>query len=179
MSKANQRIQLLEHDLAKIGMSNADFDIDDDDDDLDEGVGIKAEIEELKRANEARQVKLDEYEKNKTWNVDNMCHVAEERTLVGKSDTHYTSDGFVAPSEPGKKQAKEAKTESVVKEVEDEPKKKEVSGVKKAAAVPKESGKEKPSKQGPTVDVGSFDTYHEFTVKDDELVEEFKTKLGF
>ena len=172
MSKANQRIQLLEHDLAKIGMSNDDD--DEEDDDLDEGVGIKAEIEELKKANEARQAKLDEYEKNKTWNVDNMCHVAEERTIVGKSDTHYTSDGFAAPSEPVKKQTMEAKTESVVKEVEDEPKKKEAS-VTKAAAVPKESDKEKPVKQGPTVDVSSFDTYHEFTVKHADLVEEFMT----
>jgi cell division cycle protein 37 len=174
MSKANQRIQLLEHDLIRINMSNADFD-DDEDDDLGEGAGIKAEIDELKKANEARQAKLDQYEKNKLWNVDNMCHVAEERTIVGKSDTHYTRDGFVAPSiEPVKREpASEIKTtEPVVKEVVS--KKKEASNVKKADSAPKASAKE-PAKQGPTVGVGAFDTYHEFTVKHADLVEEFMT----
>lgn len=157
-------------------MSNADFDDDEeeDDDDLGEGAGIKAEIDELKKANEARQAKLDEYEKNKTWNVDNLCHVAEERTIVGKSDTHYTADGFVAPStEPVKEPANEIRTKEpvpVVKEVVS--KKKEASTVKTAAAAPKASAKE-PAKQGPTVDISAFDTYHEFTVKHADLVEEF------
>jgi cell division cycle protein 37 len=172
MSKANQRIQVLQHDLIRINMSKADFDDDDDDDDLGEGAGISAEIDELKTANEARQAKLDEYEKNKTWNVDNLCHVAEERTIVGKRDTQYTPDGFVAPSdEPVKEPAKKIKTEEpVVKEVVS--KKKEASSVKNAAAAPKASAK-KPAKQGPTVDVSAFDTYHEFTVKHADLVEEF------
>ena len=162
--------------MGKAVVEDAD---EDDDDDLDEGEGIKAEIEELQRANAARQAKLDEYEKHKSWNVDNLCHVAEERTIVAKkaAETKYTPDGFVVPTEPSKEPAADmeaTKTEAVEK-VADKPAKKEGTTVEKAAPVTKKvaSTQEKVVKQGPTKDVSTFDTYHEFTVKYADLVEEF------
>ena len=108
MEKANLRIKVLQHELNRIQMDNAALqDDDDDDDDLDEGEGIKAEIRELEQANAARQAKLDEYEKHKKWNVDNLCHVVEEKTIVGtKVTTKYTPDGFVAPTDSLKPEAK-------------------------------------------------------------------------
>ena len=168
-------------------MDNASMGVDDDDDDdLDEGEGIKAEIEELRRANEARQAKLDDYEKRKKWNVDNMCHVVEEKTIVGnKETTKYTSDGFVVPKEPlNPTAAVDTDTEeSASKPAAAKPEvlhvapKEEASSVvdqKPTANVSGDSSKPPaPTKQGPKTELGSFDTYHEFTVKYANLVEDF------
>ena len=107
MEDAAHRLKVLEHDLKKIDLQRQqdkddnDDDDDDDDDDLDDREGLLAEIEELKKANTERQQKLEEYEKNKKWNVDNMFHVKEERTIVnpGAGELTYTDSGFVKPKE--------------------------------------------------------------------------------
>ena len=190
MEKTNQRIRVLEHDLKKLQT-------DDDDDDLGEGDGIRKEIAELNHANALRQAKLDEYERNKKWNVDNICHVTEERTVISSSagTTHYTKDGYVL-AEPDTK--KPAATEAA-----DMPKVEELSvdktdgdeGDKKPAAVPtkqpaaaakpavaeavakpttKSTATPAKSSVGPSKeDLGSFETYHEFTEKYADVVEEF------
>ena len=75
MDKATQRIKMLERDLKKIIKRKEEDSDSDDDDDLDDTEAIKIEIEELKSQNQARQAKLDDYEKNKKWNVDNMFEV--------------------------------------------------------------------------------------------------------
>eukprot|EP00536_Pseudo-nitzschia_multiseries_P001244 jgi/Psemu1/234427/estExt_Genewise1.C_150127 len=95
MDKANQRIKMLERDLKKIAKRKADDSDSDDDDDLDDTEAIKIEIEELQSQNAKRQAILDEYEKNKKWNVDNMFEVKEERTMVNKDagKANYTSTG--------------------------------------------------------------------------------------
>lgn len=197
MEKANLRIKVLQHELNRINMDNAGLgDDDDDDDDLDEGEGIKAEIQELEQANEARQAKLDEYERNKKWNVDNLCHVVEEKTIVGtKETTKYTPDGYVVPTESLKPEAKSeeaapsSKPTSVKEDVKEAsvPSKKEdakpaptTSTAKKATITTTASASNEtksaavvPSKQGPKADLGSFDTYHEFTVKYANVCEEF------
>jgi len=113
MDKANQRIKMLERDLLKIERrkldSVGDDDSDDDDDDLDDTEAIKIELEELQQQNAQRQAKLDEYEKNKKWNVDNMFHVKEERTEVNKeaAKANYTEAGYAKSTVDGK----EAKAE--------------------------------------------------------------------
>ena len=97
-------MKVLQHDLKKIDLQRQqddDGDDDNDDDDLDDREGLVAELEELKQANAQRQDKLEEYEKNKKWNVDNMFHVKEERTIVnpGAGQLTYTDTGFVKPKE--------------------------------------------------------------------------------
>ncbi|OEU22768.1 Hsp90 co-chaperone CDC37 [Fragilariopsis cylindrus CCMP1102] len=96
MDKANQRIKMLERDLKKISKrkldDDSDDDDDDDDDDLDDTEAIKIEIEELRQQISQRQVTLDEYEKNKTWNVDNMSEIVEERTMSNTDPTEVDSD---------------------------------------------------------------------------------------
>lgn len=48
----------------------------------------------LTRASQAsvdkRQARLDEMERMRKWNVDTICHVAEERTILGKDKDKYT-----------------------------------------------------------------------------------------
>jgi len=83
MAAADRRVTEITRILTKQSKS-VNTDSDSDDDDLEDRDGLQAELEELRKANAARQSKLDEYEKNKTWNVDNMCHVVEERTIVNK-----------------------------------------------------------------------------------------------
>ena len=61
MQKANQRIKVLEHDLAKLAQAKAD-DSDSDDDDLDDREGLEMELKQLQKENAERQAKLDEYE---------------------------------------------------------------------------------------------------------------------
>lgn len=163
MEKANRRIKTLEHDLKKIRERQADDD-DSDDDDLDETEGIIAEINELKQDNAERQKKLDEYEKNKTWNVDNMFSVKEERTIInpGAAEKTYTDTGFVEPKDEDLK-----------------PKAKPLP-VKPAAAGPKPAKKPSPTAPAPMpehnpppVEVGAFETYAQFTEKYAETVELF------
>ena len=114
MDKANQRIKMLERDLLKIekrkldSVEDDDSD-DDDDDDLDDTEAIKIEVEELKQQNAQRQKTLDEYEKNKKWNVDNMFEVKEERTEVNKeaAKTNYTKTGYAKSTVDGSQAKKE------------------------------------------------------------------------
>lgn len=106
MEKATQRIQILQHELNKIAMqkvktSDSDDDSDDEDDDINDQEALQAELHELQQQNRARQEKLDEYEKNRKWNVDNMFQVKEERSMVNPNagKLNYTPDGYIAPKE--------------------------------------------------------------------------------
>ena len=146
MDKAQQRLKVLEHELAKLSTTTQDAD-DDDDDDLGEGEGIQAEMEELKKANAARQAKLDEYEKHQKWNVDNICHVTEERTVISKdaAKTKFTPDGFVVPTEPSLEPSSKP---AAVKTVEPE-KEEKASSSAKAVEEAKPAATEKPAKAEP------------------------------
>lgn len=108
MEKANQRIKMLGRDLKKIEKQKQE-DSDSDDDDLDDTEAIKIEIEELKTQNQTRQAKLDDYEKNKKWNVDNMFEVKEERTVINKDagKSNYTGAGFAKSTVTGEEAKKQ------------------------------------------------------------------------
>lgn len=195
MEKANQRIKILERDLKKIQKRKEEDSDSDDDDDLDDTEAIKIEMEELQQQNRARQAKLDEYEKNKKWNVDNMFEVKEERTLINESagKNNYTDSGFAQSTVTGeevKKQFTEAEA-SVKKEkssdskpaapakAKDSPKKKAAAGPAKpspATAVTKSSP---PSASEVDSDPEFLYSYHEFTEKYADLVEEFMTLRTF
>ena len=97
MAKANLRIKEINKILSK--SSNADE--SDSDDDLEDLDGLKAELSALEKSNAENQAKLDNYEKNKKWNVDNMCHVVEERTIVNKNvgESKFSSAGYALPAD--------------------------------------------------------------------------------
>eukprot|EP00557_Chaetoceros_sp_GSL56_P007596 CAMPEP_0176499604 /NCGR_PEP_ID=MMETSP0200_2-20121128/13022_1 /TAXON_ID=947934 /ORGANISM="Chaetoceros sp., Strain GSL56" /LENGTH=433 /DNA_ID=CAMNT_0017898047 /DNA_START=77 /DNA_END=1378 /DNA_ORIENTATION=- len=95
MENANLRIMELTKTLESMEAG------EDSDDELEDKEGLEAELDALKSANKARQEKLDTYEKNKKWNVDNMCHVVEERTIVNPraAENKFTETGYAIPSE--------------------------------------------------------------------------------
>lgn len=103
MAKANLRIKEINKILSKSLNSNAhnDNDDDDSDSDLEDMDGLQSELIALQKANIDNQSKLDYYEKHKKWNVDNMCHVVEERTIVNKNvaENKFSEGGFALPSE--------------------------------------------------------------------------------
>jgi cell division cycle protein 37 len=191
METATQRIRMLERDLKKIETRKKE-DSDSDDDDLDDTEAIKIEMEELKAQNQANQAKLDEYEKNKKWNVDNMFEVKEERTLINESagKSNYTPTGFAQSTvsgEDAKKQfaADEEKAEKATTTTTSPMKPEEAAAASAKPAAPKKkkavvNGPAKPEGQRPTPDPHEVDSdpnfvysYHEFTERYADLVEEF------
>ena len=175
MEKANRRISTLEHDLKKIRERKAqgsdDDDDDDDDDDLDETEGIQAELNELKQANNERQKKLDQYEKNKKWNVDNMFKVKEERTLINPDagKMNYTETGFVQPKDEDLK-PKAIKVSPKPTGNTDKVDQNNAAGHKKTSPA---KPAPVPEHNPPPVEVGAFETYAQFTEKYAETVELF------
>lgn len=183
IKKNDQRIKVLEHDLNKIqgrklinrGASKGD-DNSDDEDDLDDLEGLEAEVKELKSVNAVHRAKLDEYEKNKKWNIDNMCHVVQEKTIIsanaGKRD--FTPAGFAIPTEELKAgPAKNNESEPTI-EVYNEPIEMRDPGKEKEPS--KSTSANLVTKYGPTPEPKephAMDTYHEFTVKYSDLVENF------
>eukprot|EP00574_Skeletonema_japonicum_P013033 CAMPEP_0201716408 /NCGR_PEP_ID=MMETSP0593-20130828/2380_1 /ASSEMBLY_ACC=CAM_ASM_000672 /TAXON_ID=267983 /ORGANISM="Skeletonema japonicum, Strain CCMP2506" /LENGTH=461 /DNA_ID=CAMNT_0048206199 /DNA_START=58 /DNA_END=1443 /DNA_ORIENTATION=+ len=101
MAKANLRIKEISKILSKASSTNNGDDDSDSDDDLEDIEGLQAELKALQSANDANQAKLDHYEKNKKWNVDNLCHVVEERTIVNKNvgESKFSETGFALPKE--------------------------------------------------------------------------------
>mmetsp|Transcript_20812 Transcript_20812/g.26861 ORF Transcript_20812/g.26861 Transcript_20812/m.26861 type:complete len:435 (-) Transcript_20812:640-1944(-) len=81
--KANEiRIKELRRTLKELDEGTED----DSDDELEDVEGLQAEMKELVDKNLAHQAQLDYYEKNKKWNVDNMCTVSAERTIVSSGE---------------------------------------------------------------------------------------------
>lgn len=179
-------------------------DDDDSDDELEDKDGLEAELNALKKSNQARKDKLDEYEKNKKWNVDNMCRVVEERTIVNPSagKSEFSDKGYALPSEESDESKKEGEanikvksdsTDNATSEKSDGDKKtkgeksKPKSEIKSKStpttvvSTTKSSTKQSssipviPSKPnvGPDRETISMLSYHEFTVKYADLVEEF------
>jgi len=162
MKQADLRIKEINLELKKLKSGTPDPD-DSDDDDLEDTEGLEAELKELEQANQKRQQKLDDYEKNKKWNVDNLCKVVDEKTIINpkSGEEKFTSTGYALPDE----------------DVE-----------KSAAAVPakgKKNSSDSSSKfketaihtpvQGPTSDSVAMLSYHDFTQKYADIVEKFMT----
>jgi len=191
MDAANFRIKEIEKTLS--GMDGDVDDDDSDDDDLEDRDGLEAELSELRKANAKRQEKLDEFDRNKKWNVDNMCKVVEERTIISKKkDAKFSKDGFVVPDEDEealKKKDEEllgaaaaASTDKVEKgmaaaAIGDGTKKEEKGKepVKKKAepAAAKKPPLKKKEEAGPEREQIAMLSYHEFTEKYADRVEEF------
>ena len=196
MDKANQRIKILERDLKKINKRKADDSDSDDDDDLDDTEAIKIEIEELRSQNAQRQGTLDEYEKNKKWNVDNMFEVKDERTMVNKeaAKDNYTSTGHAQSTVTGEQAKKEF--EKARKEAQKKEGKNTGSSKKKTTSTTNKNATAGPAKPPPAVTGGEPEksntdptevdsdpeflyTYHEFTEKYAALCEKFMFITSF
>jgi len=142
MAKANLRIKEINKILSKAAAAAAtgdDFDSDDDLEDLD---GLRSELKSLQNSNTDNQAKLDHYEKNKKWNVDNMCHVVEERTIVNNNvgGTEFSEGtGFALPEV--------MPVETAVAKEEGEKKKKVEEDVKKSAATDDKDSSEVPTEK--------------------------------
>jgi cell division cycle protein 37 len=180
MEKANQRIKILQHDLAKLAVAKASADLDDSE-------GIRAEIAERNKTLATHQAKLDEYAKHKKWNVDNLSQVKEERTYINPdaAKVSFTPTGFAQPSDTYEPPVKAAGTAAPKAAAAKEP-----AAVAPAAAATNTTTAPAPAKPaasttttttkstavGPfkeTSDVGSFETYPEFTDKYAETIEYF------
>lgn len=114
MAKASLRIKEINKILSKA--SAPDGDGSDSDDDLEDLDGLRSELKALLNSNIDNQAKLDHYEKNKKWNVDNMCHVTEERTIVNKnvSENKFSETGFALPKDEDSVVADEVETSNVL-----------------------------------------------------------------
>ena len=104
MAKANLRIKEINKVLSKASANGSDSDSDDDLEDLD---GLRSELKALETSNADNLAKLDHYEKNKKWNVDNMSHVVEERTIINKNvgEQKYSESGYALPKESEEEKA--------------------------------------------------------------------------
>lgn len=194
MEKANQRIKALKHDLANIKATADQLkdEDDSDDDDLDDAEAMKAEIAALEKENKVRQDKLDEYERNKTWNVDNMCYVTDEKTMINPDGAkkNYTETGFAKSTVDGSGVDDEAK-KVMSKKDEEKPAAKSTTDTAKpktttttttdakpkAAETTTVAKKEAagPTPAGPQPDISdiSIMSYYEFTQKYADTVEKF------
>jgi cell division cycle protein 37 len=161
---------------------------EDSDDELEDEEGLKAELDALKAANKARQDKLDQYEKNKKWNADNMCHVVEERTIVNASSVtdKFTETGFALPSdddahkkvEPSGSDSSETKSSSVAQVKQESAPPTTQEAIKELTkSVPKLEPKPAPApvkpKAGPDSAHIAMMSYHDFTEKYADLLEQF------
>jgi len=202
MATANLRIR----EITKILKSLDDDEDSDSDNELEDKDGLEAELKALKKDNKARQDKLDEYEKNKKWNIDNMCHVVEERTIVNPKagKTEFSDGGYALPSsddtsvkdkkdKAGKKKSKPAATEvasttAAAAATAEKPSEKstDVNANKETKSKPATKPKPAPSSNtssipvipskpnvGPDRETISMLSYHDFTEKYADLVEEF------
>ena len=154
----------------------------DDDDDLEDLEGLRAELAALQKANAEYQSKLDNYEKNKKWNVDNMCHVVEERTIVNTNvaEKKFSSAGYALPKDEEKavgEAVAATETTSEVKVPVKEMAKANMSETKSAtpeAAVKPSQPTPQPQPTTPLDSVPvSMLSYHEFTEKYASTVEQF------
>lgn len=157
MKRNNLRIKEIEMELQKIRSAKPDPD-DSDDDDLEDTEGLEAELKELQEENKKRQDKLDDYEKNKKWNVDNLCKVMDERTVINDKayESKFTPSGYALPDD-----AEVITTKNKGKKESDISKFKETT-----IHTPV---------QGPDSDSVAMLNYHEFTEKYADKVEKFMT----
>jgi len=95
MKGDNLRIEEITRTLASI--NNAD----DSDDELEDVEGLEAELLSLQKHEKVRIERLDEMERNRKWNVDNMCEVVEDRSIVNPKagESAFSSSGYALPSE--------------------------------------------------------------------------------
>lgn len=139
----------------------------DDEDTLDETEALQAEIGELEAANAKRREKLQEYEKNKKWNVDNIGKVVADKTEVNPTagKKNYTSSGFVPPKPDDLKPLSKKTADRSAASAEDE----DVATTASKTIINSAGPTEKFDK----ADLGVIESYPVFCDKYADVVEEF------
>lgn len=146
-----------------------------DDDEQEDEDGLQAELDSLQKANALRQHKLDEYERNKKWNVDNICHVVDERTLVNPKakENKFTAKGFALPDTSDAKENHQMCLETseleTSKDISTEPK----SSMNASQCPSRVSESPFPSFNPKKSDEIAILSYHDFTEKYANLCEDF------
>lgn len=68
----------------------------DEEAELEDQEALQGELEELSAQVEARKKKIAEIQERRSWNIDNICHVAEEKTVVNSAEiTSLKAKDFV------------------------------------------------------------------------------------
>ncbi|KAI2494405.1 Cdc37 C terminal domain [Fragilaria crotonensis] len=172
MTDANHRIKSLQYHWKSLGGAAKVIEADCGDnvlgdDNSNDAKGIKEELDKLMQANESRNKRLGEIEKHKTWNVDNICEVKEERTIINTnaSNDDYTPTGFVKDKENminGKHKKAVAATSAV-----------KANKAPAAACARKSAATTKPVQACAPPPPKATDTYLEFAAKYAQVVEDF------
>ena len=142
-AKSNLRIKEINKILSK-SASIGDGSDSDSDDDLEDLEGLRAELKALEDSIADNRAKLDHYEKNKKWNVDNMvrrhtslawpeeqplitviqikCNVVEERTIVNENvkESKFSDTGYALPTEAEQAAAQAAADKQMEKSASEE-----------------------------------------------------------
>jgi cell division cycle protein 37 len=170
MEQAEQRMKILRHDIEKIKKQQTADSDDDDDDLLDDTEALQAELDELQAANAKRQAKLDEYEKNKKWNVDNLGHVVADKTEISATagKKNYTASGFVPPKPDDLKPTKQVAS-SKSHDAEDAAVEASTTTTSSKTLINAPSPADRFKKE----DLGVIEAYPQFCDKYADLVEEF------
>lgn len=189
MAAGELRITEIKMMLASISNGGADDDSDSDDDDLEDTEGLEAELQELHAANKIRVEKLETYEKNKKWNVDNICTVKEERTIINPKggEQKFSSTGYALPDDDDADAAPPTATAQTARAVERQVKQEHAPAVVSTAAPPPSTSSaasstttvtSSPNKKvvaGPTSESVAMLSYHEFTERYAPIMEHFMT----
>lgn len=187
-------IQMTLADISKQQGKNDDSDSDDDDD-LEDTEGLRAELGELEHENLVRQKKLDDYEKNKKWNVDNICQVTEERTIVNPKggDQKFSDAGYALPEDDDddKEAAATTTTTTTTTSNKSVPENKdgETSTKTSSNTTTTTTKSSKPTTSttitttkpvaGPTAESVAMMSYHDFTEQYADVMEHFMTLSSF
>jgi len=92
-----KRILQIKELLKKIeGQKLANFEAEED------PSALESEISSLEKDIQKRKTRLEELEKNKKWNWENMCHVVEERTIVTSEKEGSGKDTYMESQLPPK-----------------------------------------------------------------------------
>ena len=89
----NNRLKIINARLN--GLSNNKDDNDEEYEDVD---ALKAEAKELDGLVNTRNKRISDIKKKRAWNIDNICKVSEEKTIVNKSEAQSLKASEFAPT---------------------------------------------------------------------------------
>jgi len=165
--------------------------------------GVESEINELRNKVDVRGDRLDELEALFKWNVDNICHVAKEKTFINKNETQDVNANIIPlgsdltnddeEDQDGDGEEEEEKSSDINQEddgdgplptpppssssnQQEEEEKEE--DIKKSTTTKKKKKKKKKSDDENNNLTPSLMSYHDFVYKYEDLLESF-SEMGF
>merc|ERR1712146_566770 len=144
-------------------------DADDAEAEQEEKEKLKAQLDEVMAGTAARNARLEEIEKNKKWNADNMSTVVKEKTLINKSEKPAVlpvSEEWIRTQEEKQKQKDEEALNEKLKSQAS------VSSTSSTSSTTIGPSVKKTSTVSSTINTNLL-TYQEFTEKYGDLMETF------